>query len=302
MSGVSIQKSVTVPWVRAQKGVAQLTMLTAYDYPTAARLDQAGIDLILIGDSVATVLYGEPNTLSVTIEDMIRHTTAVARGAQRALVVADMPFMSYQVSIEEAVRNAGRLIKEARAQAVKLEGGTEVAATIRAITRAGIPVVAHLGLTPQSIHAMGHYRMHGKSEAERTYLLESAQAVTQAGAFAAVLECVQPELAREITAAIAIPTIGIGSGMSCDGQVLVTNDLVGLTLGKVPRFVEPLADLQEPFVRAVAGYIARVRGQGPTERPESPQHSGAVQHSGAAQQPAFPSPNGPQEAPLARGP
>lgn len=262
MSTAFQSKAVTVPWVRAQKlrdGKAPFTMLTAYDYPTAQILDEAGVDLLLVGDSVATVLYGEPNTLAVTMEDMLRHARAVSRGTKRALVVGDMPFMSYQVSREQAVANAGRFLKEASAQAVKLEGGTEVADTIRAIARAGIPVCAHIGLTPQSIHAMGTYRMHGKNEGERRYLLDSARAVAEAGAFAVVLECVEEGLAAEITRELAIPTIGIGAGTACDGQVLVVHDLVGLTSGHVPRFVTPTAQLREPFLNAARAYVERTR-------------------------------------------
>jgi 3-methyl-2-oxobutanoate hydroxymethyltransferase len=259
MSTLIQQKAVTAPWIRSQKGKEKITMLTAYDYPTATVLDEAGVDLILVGDSVGTVIYGDPNTLSVTLEDMIRHTKAVSRGAKRALVVADMPFMSYQVSIEDAIRNAGKLVQEAKAQAIKLEGGIEYAPTIRAITRAGIPVIAHIGLTPQTIHAMGTYRMHGKTPEEREYLLRSAHAVTDAGAFAVVLECVAPDLAEEITGSISIPTIGIGASPHCDGQVLVVHDLVGLTSGKVPKFVSPLANLRKPFQEAVSAYIQRTR-------------------------------------------
>lgn len=252
-------KPVTVPWVKAQKSKEQLTMLTAYDYPTATFLDEAGIDMLLVGDSVATVIYGESNTLSVTVDDMIRHVKAVARAARRALVIADMPFMSYQVSTEQAVTNAGRFLKEAGAQAVKLEGGHEMADTIRAITRAGIPVVAHIGLTPQSINAMGSYRMHGKSDEERQYLLESAKAVSDAGAFCVVLECVEAELSSQITKAVSIPTIGIGAGTGCDGQVLVTNDLVGLTAGRVPKFVNPVANLKELLTDAVKTFVKRTK-------------------------------------------
>jgi 3-methyl-2-oxobutanoate hydroxymethyltransferase len=257
MSTLSTQKSVTVPWLRSQKNVRQLTMLTAYDYPTACFLDEVGIDMLLVGDSVGTVIYGDPNTLSVTLDDMIRHTRAVSKAAKRALVIADMPFMSYQVNVESAVINAGRLIKEASAQAIKLEGGLEVSGTVRAITRAGIPVVGHIGLTPQSINAMGTYRMHGKSVEERAYLLESAVSLEEAGAFSIVLECVEPGLAQEISQKLSIPTIGIGSGADCDGQVLVTHDLVGLTVGRVPRFVHPLASLKEPLKMAVTEYIHR---------------------------------------------
>jgi 3-methyl-2-oxobutanoate hydroxymethyltransferase len=259
MSTLITQKAVTVPWIRAQKGKQKVTMLTAYDYPTATFLDEAGVDLLLVGDSVATVIYGEPNTLSVTMEDMIRHTQAVSRGAKRALVVADMPFMSYQVNPEQALTNAGRLLKEGRAQAVKLEGGMEMASTVQALSRAGIPVVAHIGLTPQSIHAMGSYRMHGKTQQEQAYLLESARVLSEAGAFAVVLECVEENLAKEITQKISVPTIGIGAGKDCDGQVLVTHDLVGLTVGRVPKFVQPLAHLQDSLKLAVSAYIRRTQ-------------------------------------------
>ena len=265
MSSAFTAKAVTVPSIRAQKGQSKITMLTAYDYPTAQMLDEAGVDAILVGDSLGTVIYGEPNTLSVTMEDMIRHTRAVSRATKRALVIADMPFMSYQVSVEQAVLNAGRFLKEAGAQAVKLEGGTEMAATIRAITRAGIPVCAHIGLTPQTIHAMGTYRMHGKSDTERHYLKESALEAASSGAFAVVLECVEEKLAQEITQAISIPTIGIGAGTQCDGQVLVIHDLVGLTAGRVPRFVEPTAALREPWIAGVRAYIERTRGAARTE-------------------------------------
>lgn len=264
MSTLAPTKPITVPWIRSQKGVRKITMLTAYDYPTAALVDEAGIDAILVGDSLGTVIYGDPNTLSVTMDDMLRHTQAVSRGAKRALVVSDMPFMSYQVSIEQAVTNAGRFLKESGAQAVKLEGGSEIAATIQAITRAGIPVVGHIGLTPQTIHAMGTYRMHGKTDDERKYLLDSAQAVANAGAFAVVLECVQEALAREITQTISIPTIGIGASSACDGQVLVIHDLVGLTVGRVPSFVNPVAALGHELKKAVSTYIER------TQNPPNP--------------------------------
>jgi 3-methyl-2-oxobutanoate hydroxymethyltransferase len=198
------------------------------------------------------------------MDDMLRHTRAVSRGTTRALVIGDMPFMSYQVSAIEAVRNAGRFLKEAGAHAVKLEGGLEMADTIRAICRAGIPVMAHIGLTPQSIQAMGGYRMHGKSDAEQDYLVQSAHAVADAGAFAVVLECVVPELAQRITKAVSIPTIGIGSGTVGDGQVLVTQDLLGLTAGRTPSFVQPEARLSEELRAGVARYVARTKGVGTT--------------------------------------
>ena len=266
------QKPVTVPIVKSHKvkvspassqiqqtQLDRLTMLTAYDFGTALFLDEAGIDMLLVGDSLATVIYGEPNTLAVTMDDMIRHTRAVAKAARRALVVGDMPFLSYQVSIEQAINNAGRFLKEAGAQAIKLEGGSEYAPTVSAITRAGIPVMGHIGLTPQSIHAMGHYRMHGKSERERHYLLESALQLQQAGAFAIVLECIEPALAQEITEKVSIPTIGIGSGSCCDGEVLVIHDLVGLTPGRVPKFAVPEADLKSEIKRAALRFKERTQ-------------------------------------------
>jgi 3-methyl-2-oxobutanoate hydroxymethyltransferase len=259
MSTLIVNKPVTAPWICSQKGKQKVTMLTAYDYPTAVYLDECGIDMLLVGDSVATVMYGEPNTLSVTVDDILRHSKAVARGAKRAMVIADMPFMSYQVNAEQALTNAGRFLKEGLAQAIKLEGGTEMAPTIRVLTRAGIPVVGHIGLTPQSIHAMGTYRTHGKNSAEREYLLQSAHQITEAGAFAIVLECVEESLAEQITQEIRIPTIGIGAGTNCDGQVLVTPDLVGLTVGRVPRFVNPLASLREPFQAAIMEFIQRTQ-------------------------------------------
>jgi 3-methyl-2-oxobutanoate hydroxymethyltransferase len=267
MSTLVKQKAVTVPWLKSQKGAEKITMLTAYDYPTASILDEAGVDVLLVGDSLGTVIFGEPNTLSVTMEDMLRHTVAVTRAAKRALVIGDMPFMSYQVSVEQAVTNAGRFLKEGRAQAVKLEGGTEVAETIRGITRAGIPVCAHIGLTPQTINAMGNYRMHGKTDQERAYLIESALEAARAGAFMVVLECVEEGLAREITAKVGIPTIGIGSGPDCDGQVLVINDLVGLTVGRVPKFVTPVASLGQSLAQGAREYIERTKGALKTETP-----------------------------------
>jgi 3-methyl-2-oxobutanoate hydroxymethyltransferase len=262
-------KKVTTPGVIAQKNQAKLTMLTAYDYPTAVHLDEAGVDMLLVGDSLGSVIYGDTDTLSVTMDDMIRHTLAVSRGAKRALVVSDLPFMSYQVSPTQAVENSGRLLKEGRAAAVKLEGGAEMAETIQAITRAGIPVCAHIGLTPQSVHAMGGYRMHGKTDAEAEYLLESAKAVEKAGAFAVVLECIQADLAEKITKSISIPTIGIGSGTVCDGEVLVIHDLVGLTVGRVPRFVHPEADFKTNLKKAVQAFIARTQNPSQDSKTEA---------------------------------
>ncbi len=256
----STPNTITVPWVKNNKAETtgrRLTMLTAYDYPIAKLLEEAGIHMVLVGDSLGPVIYGEANTLSVTMDEMIRHTRAVSKACTKSLVIGDMPFLSYHVSPAQALENAGRFIKEAGAQAVKLEGGLEMADTIRKITQAGIPVVAHIGLTPQSLHAMGSYRMHGKEEKERKYILDSAYAVAEAGAFAVVLECVEEKLATQITKVLSIPTIGIGSGSECDGQVLVIHDLLGLTSGKVPKFVNPTANLKPIILDAVAKYIER---------------------------------------------
>ncbi len=251
---------VTAPAIRSHKRAeakTTLSMLTAYDFATARLFDEAGIEMLLVGDSVGMVVYGEPNTLSVTLEQIIMHSKAVARGAKRSLVVADLPFMTYQVSPQQALENAGRLIKEGQAHAVKLEGGVEMAETVEHIVRAGIPVCGHIGLTPQSIHQIGKYRIHGRNIDEREYLIESANALAKAGAFAVVLECIEESLSTEITQSCPIPTIGIGSGEGCDGQVLVWQDLLGLTLGKVPSFVKPEANLKEVVLEAARRFKRR---------------------------------------------
>lgn len=236
----------------------KITMLTAYDYPTACLLEEAGIDVVLIGDSVGTVLYGLPDTLSVTLEQILLHTQAVHRGIKSSLVVADMPFMTYQVSKEQALINAGRLMKEAGAHAVKLEGGKDFAETVAFLVRAGVPVMGHIGLMPQSLHKDGGYRMHGKSDQEAKALVDSALLLEEAGAFAVVLECVEAGCAQAITKTLKIPTIGIGSGSDCDGQVLVTQDLLGLTQGAVPKFVQPEANLKVQAVKAINAFKERV--------------------------------------------
>ena len=237
----------------------KITMLTAYDYPTAKLMDNAGINGILIGDSLGMTMLGYEDTLSVTMEDMIHHTACVARGAKNALVVADMPFMSYQVSVEEAVRNAGRLMKEGRAQAVKLEGGASVCKQIKAITEASIPVMAHLGLTPQSVNAFGGFKVQGKSlEAART-LIEDAKRVEEAGAFSVVLECVPAALAKIITETISIPTIGIGAGAGCDGQILVYQDMLGMYSDFTPKFVKKFANVGQVMTQAFADYIKETK-------------------------------------------
>lgn len=237
----------------------KITMLTAYDYSTAKLIDEAGINSILIGDSLGNVILGYEDTLSVTMEDMIHHTKAVARGAKNALVIADMPFMSYQTSVYDAVVNAGRLIKEGRAQAVKLEGGAAVCEQIRAITNASIPVVAHLGLTPQSINAFGGYKVQGKSEEAAKKLLSDAKAVEEAGAFALVLECVPSKLAKLISETLSIPIIGIGAGAGCDGQVLVYQDMLGMFSDYTPKFVKKYANVGEIMKTAFKEYIIEVK-------------------------------------------
>ncbi|HIU42426.1 MAG TPA: 3-methyl-2-oxobutanoate hydroxymethyltransferase [Candidatus Egerieicola faecale] len=241
-----------------QKG-EKISMLTAYDYSTAKLVDQAGIDGILVGDSLGNVMLGYEDTLSVTVEDMIHHGAAVARGVKNALVVIDMPFLSYQTSVYDAVKNAGRLVKEGHAGAVKLEGGKEFAPQIRAITAASIPVMGHLGLTPQSIHTLGGYRVQGKTEAAAQKLLEDALAVEEAGAFALTLECVPAKLAQLITQKLSIPTIGIGAGAGCDGQVLVYQDMLGMFNDYTPKFVKRFAEVGEVMKNAFAEYNRQVK-------------------------------------------
>ena len=252
-------KKTTATFKQAKADGKKLTMLTAYDYSTAALVDSAGIDGILVGDSLGNVMLGYEDTISVTMEDMIHHGAAVARGAKDCLVVIDMPFMSYQESIEEAVHNAGRLMKEGRANAVKLEGGASVAAQIKAITDAGIPVMAHLGLTPQSINAFGGYKVQGKTEAAAKKLLEDAKAVEAAGAFSVVLECVPSALAAMVTKSLSIPTIGIGAGSDCDGQILVYQDLLGMFSDFTPKFVKRYAEIGSAMKEAFKAYIADVQ-------------------------------------------
>lgn len=263
----------TVSTFREQKAKGEkISMLTAYDYSTAKLMDEAGINGILVGDSLGMVMLGYEDTLPVTMEDMIHHTAAVCRGAKNTLVVGDMPFMSYQVSVEEAVYNAGRLMKEGRCQAVKLEGGASVCLQIRAITNASIPVMAHIGLTPQSINAFGGFKVQGKSEEAAKKLLEDAKAVEEAGAFAVVLECVPAKLAELISKSISIPTIGIGAGAGCDGQILVYQDMLGLFSDFTPKFVKKYANVGEMMTQAFRDYIADVQeGSFP-----APEHTFAI--------------------------
>lgn len=236
----------------------KLTLLTAYDYPFARIVDEAGIDAILVGDSLAMVVQGIENTMPVTMDEMVYHVKMVCRGAQRAMVIADMPYMSYQSSVRDAVLNAGRFIKEAGAQAVKLEGGSEFSDEIRAMTKAEIPVMAHIGLTPQSIHRMGGYKIQGKTEETAKKLIEEAHKVQDAGAFSLVIEAIPLDLAQTITSEIDIPTIGIGAGPYCDGQILVLHDVIGLFERFVPRFVKCYANLKDEALSAIKKYKEEV--------------------------------------------
>jgi 3-methyl-2-oxobutanoate hydroxymethyltransferase len=244
----------------------KITMLTAYDFPTAQIVDQAGIDMILVGDSLGMVVQGVSSTIPVTMDEMIYHTRIVSRAASTAMVVGDMPFLSYQTSREEAVRNAGRFLKEAGAEAVKLEGGTQMAEAIRAIVSAGIPVVAHIGLTPQYVHTLGGFKVQGKDEAAREKVLADARAVEEAGAFSVVIEAIPAPLAKEIHGILHIPTIGIGAGPECDGQVLVIHDLLGLFDRFTPKFVKKYANLKDVALKAVREYKQDVEnGKFPSE-------------------------------------
>lgn len=243
----------------------KIAVLTAYDYPFARLMDEAGIDMILVGDSVGSVFSGYDNTLPVTMEEMIYHTRAVVRGTKQALIIADMPFMSYQTDLRDARINAGRLIKEGGAHCVKLEGGVNIAETIRAIVDIDIPVVAHIGLTPQSVHRMGGFKVQGRKEEQAKQLLADAKAVEQAGAFAVVLEGIPRDLATEITNSLEIPTIGIGAGIDCDGQVLVIHDILGLFDKYSPKFVKRYAELGPVISGGVEDYIKEVKeGSFPT--------------------------------------
>ncbi|MFQ5851346.1 MAG: 3-methyl-2-oxobutanoate hydroxymethyltransferase [Candidatus Binatia bacterium] len=255
-----MEGKVTVPEVMKMKHRGEkITALTAYDYSFARILDEAGIDILLVGDSLGSVIQGGESTLPVTLEEMIYHTKAVVRGRKRALVVADMPFLSFQVNVEEAKRNAGRFLQEAGAEAVKIEGGVVLVRTIEAIVQMGVPVMGHVGLTPQSIHRFGGYKVQGKEKSQGEAIVQDALAVEEAGAFAIVLEGIPVSLAREITHRISIPTVGIGAGVDCDGQVLVVHDMLGLFDMYTPKFVKKYADLKAAVTSAVGDFIAEVR-------------------------------------------
>ncbi|MGN0107225.1 MAG: 3-methyl-2-oxobutanoate hydroxymethyltransferase [Hominilimicola sp.] len=252
-------KTTTLAFKKAKQNGEKITMLTAYDYSTAKLEDEAGVESILVGDSLGMVVLGYENTLSVTMEDMIHHSTAVARGAENALVVTDMPFMSYQTSVYDAVVNAGRLIKEGHADAVKLEGGVKFKEHIRAIVDASIPVVGHVGMTPQSVNAFGGFKVQGKSIEDARKVIEDAKAVEEAGAFAVVLECVPAALAEYITEILSIPTIGIGAGSDCDGQVLVYQDMLAMYSDFTPKFVKKFGNIGESMTASFKKYCEEVK-------------------------------------------
>ncbi len=237
----------------------KIAMITAYDATMAKLVDAGGVDMVLVGDSVGMVVQGMDDTLSVTLDDMVYHGRCVARGLSRAHLTVDMPFMSYQVSPEQALQSAGRLVQEGKAQSVKLEGGERSASAVEKIVAAGIPVVGHIGLTPQSVNTLGGWRVQGRSDAAAEQLIQDALAIQDAGAFALVLEMVPAELAAEVTSALRIPTIGIGAGVGCDGQVLVCNDLLGLDMAFSPKFLKRYAELQSPITQAVSEYVREVR-------------------------------------------
>jgi 3-methyl-2-oxobutanoate hydroxymethyltransferase len=262
LGGPIMGDKVTVPHIIKMKQRGEkITCLTAYDYSFARILDEAGVDMLLVGDSLGCVVQGNHNTLAVTMEEMIYHTRAVVRGRKRALVIGDMPFLSYQASKEQALQNAGRFLKEAGAEAVKLEGGVAVKETITDLINAGIPVMGHIGLTPQSVHQFGGYKIQGRDKARRETVLRDGLAVEEAGAFAVVLEGMPLDLAEEITRRSTIPTIGIGAGVHCDGQVLVIHDMLGLFDDFMPKFVKRYADLKQTMTGAVKDFIGEVKEQ-----------------------------------------
>ncbi|MBG0776248.1 MAG: 3-methyl-2-oxobutanoate hydroxymethyltransferase [Desulfovibrionaceae bacterium] len=253
-----MNKVITAPDIKARKGSKPIAMLTAYDYPTARLVEKSGIDLILVGDSLAMVVLGREDTLSLTVDEMLHHVKAVARGCERALVVADMPFLSYEPDVAEAVRNAGRMLKEGGARAVKLESASGVLPQVRAIIAAGIPVMGHVGLTPQRVAELGGFKVQGREGPAADRIVEEARALDQAGCFAIVLEAIPADLAARITAEVGAPTIGIGAGPRCDGQVLVYHDVVGLFDRFVPKFVKKYADVSVDLVAALTAYREEV--------------------------------------------
>lgn len=262
MSGYKDHSKITIPdIITYKKEGRKISMITAYDFPSALVADEAGIDIVLVGDSLGMVVLGYESTLSVTMDEMIHHTKAVSRGTRRALLVGDMPYMSYHADRDEAVKNAGRFIKEAGAEAVKIEGGRKRLRTVRAILDAEIPVMGHIGLTPQSIHMMGGYRVQGKVIAKAEELIKDARLLEEEGVFSIVLEGIPHELSRIISSELQIPTIGIGAGRSCDGQVLVFHDLLGFTRGPLPRFVRKYEDIHGKIGDSIRKFIADVQNE-----------------------------------------
>ncbi len=257
--GIKMSKFTTTSFIKSKKEGKKISMLTAYDYSTAKLLDEAGVDSILVGDSLGMVILGYENTLQVTVDDMIHHTKAVTRGVKRAYVIADLPFLSYHISVEETIRNAGRMIQEANAHAVKLEGGREVVDKIEALIKAQIPVMGHLGLTPQSVNMMGGFKVQGKDEQQAKKILEDAKLLQEAGVFAIVLECVPAKLAKLISKSIDIPTIGIGAGKDCDGQVLVIQDMLGMYSDFTPKFVKKYCEVGSVIKDAVKEYKEEIQ-------------------------------------------
>jgi 3-methyl-2-oxobutanoate hydroxymethyltransferase len=269
MSILPEAEPLSIPQLVAAKGHERIAMLTSYDAPTAALLDAAGVDILLVGDSVEMTVYGEPNTLSATMDTMVRHTRAVSRATRRAVVVGDMPFLSYQAETSKAVENAGRFLSEGGAAAVKVEGGRRVLPAVEAILAADIPVMGHVGLTPQSFRKLGGFKVQGREAESARLILEDAQALAHAGCFAIVLECVPESLAAEITREIAVPTLGIGAGSACDGQVLVFHDVVGLSPNLRPRFVRRYADLSPVIEEAARAFTRDVKSGAFPSREES---------------------------------
>ena len=259
MTGLEKPKVVTTTLREMKARSERIAMVAAYDYPTARLIDEVGIDVILVGDSLSNVVLGYPNTLTVSMEEMIHHTKAVARAVERALVVGDMPFMSYQASVEDAVRNAGRFLKEGRAEAVKVEGGRGVLDKVEAMIQAGIPVMGHLGLTPQWIHQFGGYKVRGKTKEAARAIIEDAKELERIGVFSLVLECIPWQVSKLITERLEVPTIGIGAGPYCDGQVLVFHDLLGFSGGRVPKFVKRYAQLEGLIRKALSDFKREVK-------------------------------------------
>lgn len=269
-------KKTVSTFKEAKANGQKLTMLTAYDYSMAKIVDEAGIDGILVGDSLGMVMLGYENTLQVTVDDIIHHTKAVARGAKEALIIADMPFLSYHISIEDAVRNAGRMIKEGMAHAVKLEGGEEIIDKVGALVKAQIPVMGHLGLTPQSVNMLGGFKVQGKSTEQIKKIVEDAALLEEAGVFAIVLECIPGEVAKIITEKISVPTIGIGAGVYCDGQILVTQDLLGMYGDFIPKFVKQYRNIGVEINNAIKEYIEDVKSSSFPEQTHTFKIDGSV--------------------------